>query len=96
MMQPIASEDVAAALAEIAVAAPINGMIEVAGPEPIRINDLVGQYLSATQDDRTVETDVNAGYFGTEVNDQSLTPGDHPILGATRFEAWLRNAAVKK
>lgn len=96
LMQPIASADVAAALADVALAAPINGMIEIAGPEPIRINDLVRQYLSATHDARTVETDVRAGYFGTEVNDQSLTPGANPILGVTHFADWLRGAAVKK
>ncbi|MCW0220199.1 MAG: SDR family oxidoreductase [Prosthecobacter sp.] len=96
LMQPVASEDVAAALADIALAVPINGMIEVAGPEPIRLDELVRRYLNATQDERTVETDPNAGYFGTEVNDQSLTPDVNPLLGKIYLEAWLNNSANKK
>ena len=96
LMQPIASEDVAAALADIALAAPINGMIEVAGPEAIRLDELVRRYLNATQDERTVETDPNAGYFGTEVNDQSLTPGVNPLLGKIHLEAWLSSPTNKK
>lgn len=96
LMQPVASADVASALAEIAVSRPLNGMIEVAGPDPIRLDDLVRQYLSATRDTRTVETDAEAGYFGTEVNDQSLTPGADPILGTIHFGAWLRGPAVQK
>src|SRR5881398_1193895 len=86
LMQPIVSDDVAAALAEIAVAEPLNGTVELAGPEPIHMDELVRRYLSANRDARKVTTDVQAGYFGTAVNDQSLIPGDHPRLGPTRFE----------
>lgn len=89
LMQPIAAEDVATALVEIALAAPAQGMVELAGPEPIRLDEIVRRYLSATRDDRRVETDPDAGYFGTEVNDQSLTPGANPLLGTTRFDSWL-------
>ena len=89
LMQPIVSDDVAAALAEIAVAKPLNGTVELAGPEPIQMDELVRRYLSANRDARKVTTDVQAGYFGTAVNDQSLTPGDQPRLGPTRFEDWL-------
>ena len=89
LMQPIVSDDVAAALAEIAVEQPLNGTIELAGPEPIRMDELVRQYLRANRDARKVITDVRARYFGTEVNDQSLTPGHNPRLGPTRFEDWL-------
>ena len=89
LMQPIASNDVAAALADIAIERPLNGTIEVAGPEPIRMDELVRRFLSATRDTRKVTTDVHAGYFGTAVNDQSLTPGKNPRLGPTRFEDWL-------
>jgi uncharacterized protein YbjT (DUF2867 family) len=92
MMQPIVSDDVAALVAEVALEQPLNGMIEVAGPEPIRMDELVRRYLSATQDSRTVITDPNARYFGIAVNDQSLTPGAHPRLGSTRFEDWLKNS----
>ena len=89
LMQPIVSDDVAAALAEVAVAKPLNGTVELAGPEPIRMDELVRRFLSANRDARKVTTDVHAGYFGTAVNDQSLTPGDNPRIGPTRFEDWL-------
>ena len=92
LMQPIASDDVAAILADIAVGEPLNGMVEIAGPEPIRMDELVRRYLTATRDARTVITDPNARYYGIQVNDQSLTPGDNPRLGPTRFEEWLRRS----
>ena len=90
LMQPIAADDVAAILADIAVGEPLNGMVEIAGPEPIRMDELVRRYLTATRDARTVTTDPNARYYGIEVNDRSLTPGDNPRLGPMRFEEWLR------
>jgi len=93
LMQPIASDDVAVVVAEAALAAPLNGMIEVAGPEPIRQDDLVRQFLTATGDPRTVITDPKALYYGIAVNDQSLTPGDNPRLGPTRFADWLSRKA---
>jgi uncharacterized protein YbjT (DUF2867 family) len=89
LMQPIAADDVAAALTDIAVAEPLNGTIEIAGPEPIRMDELVRRFLSVTRDPRKVTTDVHARYFGTELNDQSLTPGDNARLGSTHFEDWL-------
>ena len=89
LMQPIVSDDVAAALADVAVAEPLNGTVELAGPEAIRMDELVRRFLSANRDARKVTTDVHAGYFGTAVNDQSLTPGDNPRIGPTRFEDWL-------
>jgi uncharacterized protein YbjT (DUF2867 family) len=92
MMQPIVSDDVAACVAEVALEQPLNGMIEVAGPEPIRMDELVRRYLSAMQDSRTVITDPSARYFGIAVNDQSLTPGAHPRLGSTHFEDWLKKS----
>jgi uncharacterized protein YbjT (DUF2867 family) len=93
LMQPIASDDVAAVMAEAALAEPLNGTVDLAGPEPIRQDELVRQFLKATGDARTVITDSNALYYGIAVNDQSLTPGDNPRLGPTRFANWLsRNA----
>jgi uncharacterized protein YbjT (DUF2867 family) len=89
LMQPIVSDDVAAALADVAVEKPLNGTVELAGPEPIRMDELVRRFLSANRDARKVTTDAYAGYFGTAVNDQSLTPGDNPRLGPTRFQDWL-------
>ena len=92
LMQPIAADDVAAAVAEAALAEPLNGTFDLAGPEPIRQDDLVRQFLNATGDPRTVITDPKALYFGITVNDQSLIPGGHPRIGPTRFEDWLRRS----
>jgi uncharacterized protein YbjT (DUF2867 family) len=93
LMQPIVSDDVAAFMAEAALAEPLNGTVDLAGPEPIRQDDLVRQFLKATGDARTVITDPKALYYGIAVNDQSLTPGDNPRRGPTRFADWLsRNA----
>jgi uncharacterized protein YbjT (DUF2867 family) len=89
LFQPIVSDDVAAALVDVVVGAPLNGMVEVAGPERLPLDKLVGRFLSATRDPREVVTDVHARYYGLELNDQSLTPGDNPRIGPTRFEDWL-------
>src|SRR5437667_458382 len=89
LLQPIVSDDVAAAVADIAVGEPLNGTVELAGPEPIRLDELVRRFLSANRDARKVTTDVHALYFGIELNDQSLTPGDNPRIGPTRFGDWL-------
>ena len=93
LMQPIAADDVAAAMAEAALAKPLNGTVELAGPDPIRQDDLVRQFLSKTGDARKVVTDPKALYSGVAVTDQSLTPGDNPRLGPTRFADWLRRKA---
>jgi len=92
LMQPIVSDDVAAVMAEVALEEPLNDTIDLAGPEPIRMDDLVRTYLSAKQDARTVTTDARASYYGVAVDDRSLTPGDHPRLGQTRFEDWVKNS----
>jgi uncharacterized protein YbjT (DUF2867 family) len=89
LFQPIASDDVVAALADVAVAAPVNGTVEVAGPEPLPLDDVVRRYLRASGDAREVVADVRARYFGTPLDDRSLTPGDNPRIGSTRFEEWL-------
>ena len=89
LIQPIASDDVAAALVQVVIGTPLNGTVELAGPEPIRLDELVRQFLSAHRDTRKVTTDVHALYFGIELNDQSLIPGNNPRSGPTRFEAWL-------
>ena len=88
-MQPIASDDVADAMTDVALAAPVNGTIEIAGPERLRFSEFVGRFLSAARDPREVTTDVHARYFGVELEDQSLTPGDNPRIGPTRFDDWL-------
>jgi len=93
LMQPIASDDVAAVMADVALAEPLNGTFDLAGPEPIRQDDLVRQFLNATGDARKVITDASVLYYGINVNDRSLTPGENPRLGTTRFSDWLsRNA----
>lgn len=96
LMQPIGSDDVAAAVAEIAVGQAINGVIEVAGPDRIRQDELVRQYLNATGDPRKVIADDKAGYFGIKVNDQSLVPGDNARLGRTHFSDWLNHSILRK
>lgn len=88
-LQPVASDDVAAMVTEAATTAPANGVIELAGPERIGLDDLVRRYLAAKRDARKVVPDVHARYFGTELNDRSLTPGDNPHIGTTTFEDWL-------
>jgi uncharacterized protein YbjT (DUF2867 family) len=93
-MQPIVSDDVAAVMADVALAEPRNGTLELAGPEPIRQDDLVRQFLKATGDARTVIADSKALYYGIAVNDQSLTPGDRPRLGPTRFADWLSSQSL--
>jgi uncharacterized protein YbjT (DUF2867 family) len=89
LLQPIASDDVVAAVAEVALAAPVNGTIEIAGPERLSLEGLVRRFLSASKDPRQVIADVHARYFGAELNDDSLTAGDKARLGRTRFEEWL-------
>ncbi len=93
LMQPIAAADVSDAVADVALSQPLNSTFDLAGPEPIRQDDLVRRFLSVTGDARTVITDPQALYFGIPLNDQSLTPGDRPRLGPTRFADWLRDHA---
>jgi uncharacterized protein YbjT (DUF2867 family) len=94
MLQPIMSDDVADAVADVTLGKPVNGTIEIAGPERIGLNELVGRFLRATKDPRQVVTDVHARYFGAELNDQSLTPGDNPRIAPTRFDEWLSQRAA--
>jgi uncharacterized protein YbjT (DUF2867 family) len=93
MMQPIAADDVAAALAEVATAPPVNGMVEIAGPDPIPMDELVRRFLTKTADARPVIADASAKYFGTPVDDQTLRPGGaKPLLGPTHFDGWLSHS----
>ena len=87
--QPIASDDVAAAMADVVLGAPANGIVEVAGPRRLPLSHAVRQYLSATGDPRHVVVDEHARYFGIEVDDRSLVPGSGARLGPTPFETWL-------
>jgi uncharacterized protein YbjT (DUF2867 family) len=92
LLQPIAADDVGAAVADVAVAAPANGTIELAGPDRLGLDELVRRFLAAMKDARQVVADVHARYFGAELNDQSLTPGDSPRVGRTSFADWLKRA----
>jgi uncharacterized protein YbjT (DUF2867 family) len=89
LVQPISADDVADLLAEIAVGSPVNGTIEVAGPEAIPLNRFAELYLGSKEDTRKVVADAAALYFGTVLNDQSLTPGANPRLGKISFNSWL-------
>ncbi|QEX22910.1 LysR family transcriptional regulator [Hypericibacter adhaerens] len=95
LLQPVASDDVAALVAKTALMAPQNGIIELAGPERIGLDDLVRRYFRAKRDPRNVVTDIHARYFGAELNDKSLTPDANPHLGTVHFEDWLGRAAAR-
>jgi len=88
-VQPIASDDVAAAMADYVVGEPVNGVVEIAGPERVRLSDLVQRFLTATKDPRKVVSDVNARYFGALLSDETLVPGVGPRLGVMNFENWF-------
>jgi uncharacterized protein YbjT (DUF2867 family) len=88
-VQPESADDVAAALAEVAVSEPVNGIVELAGPEQFRLDELARRVLRANNDPRPVTADVHARYFGAELADHSLTPGSNARIAPTRFEDWL-------
>lgn len=94
--QPIASEDTVAALADIVVGKPLNGITEVAGPVRMPIYDFIRYYLNATEDARQLVMDEDALYFGTELTDASLVPGNNPRLGKIKYEDWFNSQLVKE
>jgi uncharacterized protein YbjT (DUF2867 family) len=89
LVQPEAADDVAAALAVAAVGAPVNGTVELAGPERLRLDELTRRVLSANGDARRVMADGSARYFGATLDERSLIPGDDARIAPTRFEDWL-------
>src|SRR5687768_1403339 len=89
LIQPIAADDVAKAVGRIAVGAPLNGTVEVAGPEPFRLDELIRQSLRARNDSREVVSDPHARYFGAELGERSLVPAGDARLGKIRFQEWL-------
>lgn len=95
LLQPVASDDVVAALAELTVGKAGNGIVEVAGPEKIPLDALARQHLAAKGDRRQVIADVHARYFGTELNDKSLTASNDALLGSIRFEDWMNKSMVR-
>jgi uncharacterized protein YbjT (DUF2867 family) len=96
LVQPIAADDVANALAQIILDAPVQGIVEIAGPERVRLDELVGRFLHATKDSREVITDAQARYFGLVLSDQSLVPGDNPRIAPTCFDDWLSRPIPQK
>jgi len=96
LMQPIAADDVSNALAEVALGVPVQGMVEIAGPERVRLDELIGRFLRLTKDSREVITDARARYFGLVLNDQSLVPGDNPRIAPTPFDEWLSHTIPQK
>ncbi|MGH8591206.1 MAG: SDR family oxidoreductase [Gammaproteobacteria bacterium] len=93
--QPIAADDVAEAVAEAALAAPINDIIEIAGPERLPLSELVARYLKATNDPREVVSEAEARYFGARLDDLSLVPGNNPRLGTISLKDWLRQSQAR-
>jgi uncharacterized protein YbjT (DUF2867 family) len=93
LIQPEAADDVASTLADVAVGAPLNDTVELAGPEAFPLAELARRFLSASDDPRKVTADVHARYFGVELDDGTLTPGDDARIAPTRFEEWLSQSA---
>ncbi|MDG2528995.1 SDR family oxidoreductase [Caulobacter endophyticus] len=93
-VQFIAADDVAGALADLVERSPANGTIEVAGPDPYRLDDLVQRYMASRRDGRAVIADPQALYFGTPLSDETLLSGGTPRFGHTEFDLWLRRAST--
>jgi uncharacterized protein YbjT (DUF2867 family) len=91
--QPMAADDVAQIVAKTAVGSPLNGTVEVGGPERFRFDEMIRMGLNAGNDPREVVIDPHARYFGTELGERSLVPDDGALLGETRFEDWLKGSA---
>lgn len=92
LIQPMAADDVAGAIGRVALGSPVNGTVEVGGPEKFRLNEIVRRDLAARKDPREVVADPSARYYGIAVSERTLVPGDDARLGETRFETWLRQS----
>src|SRR3989441_3060967 len=95
LIQPMAADDVASAVGRIALGSPVNGTVEVGGPEKFRLDELVRRGLAARNDPREVVADPHARYYGVELSGRTLVPGDDARLGETRFQTWLTQSAAK-
>lgn len=95
LIQPMAADDVASAVGQISMGSPVNGTVEVAGPERFRLDELIRRYLSSRHDPREVVTDPDARYFGALLGEQTLLPGDDAMLARTPFEDWLDQAVMQ-
>jgi uncharacterized protein YbjT (DUF2867 family) len=94
LVQPVTSDEVAIALVDIALGAPVNSTVDLAGPERFSLDELVRRFLAAKHDARRMATDIHARYFGAELNDRSLVPGENSRIGPTRFGEWLTHASL--
>ena len=95
-MQPLAADDVAAALADAAGGAPLNATVELAGPEALPIAEFVGRFLAASVDKRKVIADPQATYYGAAMGSRGIAPATNPRIGPTRFEEWFSRAAARR
>lgn len=96
LIQPILSDDVVSVLADIALAPPVNGTVEVGGPERFPFEEFIARALSVKHDKRKVVADPHARYFGTELSEESLIPGVKAQIGRTRFEAWSTSPSASR
>lgn len=96
LIQPMAADDVAKAVSRVSVGSPVNGIVEVAGPEQFHLDMLIRRVLSARHDPREVLTDPQAQYFGAVLSERTLVPGDGAILGETRFDDWQSQSMTAK
>jgi len=96
LIQPMAADDVAGAVARIAMGSPLNSTVEVGGPEKFRLDELVRRGLAAWNDPRKVVYDPHARYYGIAVSERTLVPDDDAQLGETRFETWFTQPAAKR
>jgi uncharacterized protein YbjT (DUF2867 family) len=95
LFQPMAADDVASGVGRIAVGQPVNGIVEIGGPEQFRVDELVRQRLASLKDPREVIADRNARYAGAKLNEKTLLPGNNAQLGETRFDTWLTQPAAQ-
>ncbi|MDH0686169.1 MULTISPECIES: SDR family oxidoreductase [Achromobacter] len=95
-VQPIASDDVALAMADATLGAPVNGIVETAGPEKVRLSELAQRYMGRIGDTRTVQADAGVRYFGALLDDDTLVPGSGPRLGKIDFETWFSRSGARK
>jgi uncharacterized protein YbjT (DUF2867 family) len=89
LIQPMAAEDVATEVTKVAVGAPLNGIVEIGGPEQFRMDEIVRRYLGAREDPRSVTADPNARYYGAQLGERTLVPNSNATIGETRYEDWL-------
>ena len=95
LIQPMAADEVSSAVGRVAVGPPVNGIVEIGGPEPFRLDELIRRGLVARRDPREVIADPHARYYGIEVKERTLIPEDNAQLGKTRFETWLAQPAAQ-